>query len=482
MIHNNSLKAELRRGVMINAAAKYSEYALSLVVAAILARLLSPEQFGTVAVVTVLLAFFKLVGDAGLGPAVIQRRDFGPEEHGSVFTLSAFISVAVSALFALVAPLVARVYSDVAYYRLVPAMALALLFTVGSVVPQAMLRKQKRFGALGAVMITSHVVGGATGILGALHGWGAMALVVKSIVSAGLLFLSTLILSGVSPKVRLQFDLYRSIARYSGFQFLFSFINYFSRNLDKLLIGGYLGQASLGFYEKSYRLMMLPLQTLTRVITPVLHPVLAAAQDQTVRVFRGFIRVSRLLAVIGFPLSVFLHFAAGELVLLIFGPQWERSIPVFSILASTVGLQMVLSSTGSIFQVAGRTDLLFVSGTLSAVFMVGGTVAGLLIGSTEAVALGLVCAFVVNFFQGTWMLIHFALNERFRMYLFSLVKPVIIATLLFGVLAFTGSIASVQDLSLVWSLTAKAGLSFLTFLVGLWLTGEYRELFDVFGR
>jgi O-antigen/teichoic acid export membrane protein len=157
----------------------------------------------------------------------------------------------------------------------------------------------------------------------------------------------------------------RQIFSYSAYQFLFNIINYFSRNLDKLLIGKYMGMSPLGYYEKSYRLMMLPLQNITQVITPVMHPIFSDYQNDLERLASGYERIVRFLAFIGLPLSVLLYFTASEVTLIIFGDQWIPSIPIFQILTLSVGIQIILSSSGSIFQAAGDTKSLFVCGLFS---------------------------------------------------------------------------------------------------------------------
>jgi teichuronic acid exporter len=216
--------------------------------------------------------------------------------------------------------------------------------------------------------------------------------------------------------------------RFSTFQFLFNFINYFSRNTDNLLIGKFISPMALGYYDKSYQLMMMPVQNLTHVITPVLHPVLSEFQKDKAKIFSTYLKVVKLLATIGFPLSVFLFFSAQEIVYVLYGSQWEQSVPVFKILALVVGVQMVLSSTGSIFQAVNRTDLLFYSGLLSAVFMICGICYGVFVQKNlEAVGYGLILAFVVNFFQVYYMLIKLTLDSSFSKFLKIFSFPLVIS-------------------------------------------------------
>ena len=179
----------------------------------------------------------------------------------------------------------------------------------------------------------------------------------------------------------------RKIFSYSAYQFLFNVINYFSRNLDKLLIGKHMSMSDLGYYEKSYRLMMLPLQNITQVITPVMHPIFSDFQDDKAKLASSYERIVRILSFIGLPMSVLLFFTAQEVTLIIFGNQWLPSVPVFRILSLSVGVQIILSSSGSIFQAAGDTRSLFICGVFSSTLNVAGMLIGIFyFGTLTAVA------------------------------------------------------------------------------------------------
>lgn len=117
---------------------------------------------------------------------------------------------------------------------------------------------------------------------------------------------------------------------------------------------------------------MLPLQNITQVITPVMHPIFSDFQNDKGKLLSSYERIVRFLAFIGLPLSVLLFFTAEEVTLIIFGDQWMPSVPVFRILSLSVGIQIILSSSGSIFQAAGDTRSLFVCGVFSSAFNVAG--------------------------------------------------------------------------------------------------------------
>lgn len=123
--------------------------------------------------------------------------------------------------------------------------------------------------------------------------------------------------------------------------------------------------------------MMLPLQNITQVITPVMHPIFSDYQNDLQRLGSAYERIMRLLAFIGIPLSVLLFFTAKEVTLIIFGDQWLPSVPVFRILTLSVGVQIILSSSGSIFQAAGDTRSLFICGLFSSLLNVSGMLLGI---------------------------------------------------------------------------------------------------------
>jgi PST family polysaccharide transporter len=240
---------------------------------------------------------------------------------------------------------------------------------------------------------------------------------------------------------------------------MFNFINYFSRNADNLLIGKYLGTDILGFYDKAYKLMLMPVQNLTHVITPVLQPILSEYQDDKKFIFINYSKIVKLLGLIGFPSSVFLFFSAQDIILIMFGDQWLASIPVFNVLGLTVGIQMVLSSSGSIFQSANRPDLFFLSGLLSAVTMVGGILYGVFIGGTlEVIGWCLLISFIINFFQGFYFLIVKVLESSMVEFLKNFIEPLIITMGLFSCYYL---LANFIEMNAIWEFVVRAVLLLL---------------------
>ncbi len=269
-----------------------------------------------------------------------------------------------------------------------------------------MLLREKKFKEIGIRKVSVQIITGVFAIILAYNNFSYYSIIYRSILVSILIFLANLKLSGLKITRNIHLNVVRGIFRYSLYQFLFSVVNYFSRNADNLLIGKFLGPVSLGYYDRAYKLMLLPIGSLTQVITPVLHPVLAIHQDKPEVIYDVYSKIVKFLSIIGFPLSIFLFFSAKEIILIMYGNQWQETIPAFRLLALTVGIQMVLVSSGSIFQALGRTDYLFNAGVFSSIVTITFVLAGVFIGKTiYAVSFMLILAFIINFFQGYYLLI-----------------------------------------------------------------------------
>lgn len=469
-----SIRKSLVSGIFYTALAKYSGIFISIFIGAILARLLTPEEFGTVALVTVFVTFFALLSDFGIGPAVVQNNNLEKEDIESIFSFSVLIGIVLTGLFFMGSGLIAKFYKNDELINVSRLLSLSLLLNSLNIVPRALYQKALKFKQIGIISVLVHMFCGIIAIILAYSGLSYYALVIQSIMSSGISLIIYLIIAPVRIGAKMSIKSIKKIFKFSSFQFMFNFINYFSRNSDNILIGKFFSPSALGYYDKSYRLMMMPVSNLTHVITPVLMPVLSKHQDNTDVVYNAYLKVVRLLATIGFPLSVFLFFSANEIVNLLYGPQWGPSVPVFRLLALTVGIQIILSSSGSIFQVVNRTDLLFYSGLLSSIFMVGGITAGIFIGkSIESVGFGLIIAFCVNFFQGFFMLIKMALKKPMINFLRTIVLPVLVSILMTVALSVFSLYEGDQ---LGYSLIIKILISVLIFSGSFLSIKRYRQV------
>ena len=473
----NNIKSQLFSGVFYTVLAKYSGVVISLVVAGILARLLSPDDFGIVAVATVIIAFFNLLTDMGVSPAIVQHKSLTKDDLSDIFSFTVWTGIGISILFFASSWIIADYYQSDTLRILCQLLSVNLFFASATIVPGAMFYRNKEFKFIAIRSFVIQISAGAAAVTAALCGAGLYALIINPIVSSVLIF----VISFQRYPQRLRFTLgltvLRKIFSYSAYQFLFNVINYFSRNLDKLLIGKYMSMSDLGYYEKSYRLMMLPLQNITQVITPVMHPIFSDFQNDKGKLLSSYERIVRFLAFIGLPLSVLLFFTAEEVTLIIFGDQWMPSVPVFRILSLSVGIQIILSSSGSIFQAAGDTRSLFVCGVFSSAFNVAGILLGIFhFGTLTAVASCIVVTFTINFIQCYWQMYRVTFRQSAWPFIRQLISPLVISILI--ALALIPMQYALEGMNIFVTIIAKGIVSFIIFGIYIQMTHEY----DIVGK
>ena len=279
-------------------------------------------------------------------------------------------------------------------------------------VPKAILLKDLKFKENAIYLFVCQLISSFVAVVLALNNFSYFSIVIKvileSFLSFILFYLKTYKFIGMffsEIKIKDILVSIRKIYVFSKNQFIFNIVNYISKNLDNILIAKVSGSTSLAFYDKSYKLMLMPVHNLTHVITPVFLPVLSK-YNNTNKVFADFKKLISLLSIIGFPLSVFLFFSSSELILLVYGSQWKSSVLLFKILSMAVGFLIILSSFGSIFQVLNKTDLLLKSGIFSCLSLLLFISSSLFVfKSIYIVCYFIVLAIILNFLYASYLLI-----------------------------------------------------------------------------
>jgi PST family polysaccharide transporter len=329
--HNLAQRAS--RGVMVTMGGLWTRAFLQMLSTIVLARLLTPADFGLIAMVASIMGIAELVRDFGMTGAIIQARDMSERLWRSVMWLSMGIGIILSIALALCAPLVALLYNEPKLVELTLFMAPGL-FISGLAMPlQARATKELRFVTLAALDAGSMAGGVVVGIITALLGWGVWALVAMAM---GNFFVRLVVLwIVVKPKfgppkiVRETWSLVSTGGSIFGAELL----GYAEKNLDNVIIGAQLGPAALGQYSRGYALFLLPLQQMNGPLGRVALPVLSALRDDADR-YRRYIRSAAL--VIGYLTLPTYAVAAGvaqPLVLLLLGPGWEVAGTIFALLA-----------------------------------------------------------------------------------------------------------------------------------------------------
>jgi len=349
--------------------------AVSLLVVFVLARRLGPDSYGVVSQASLYVAFTALLLDQGLGSALIQRPRLSPVETASALWLNVFVAVVLMGLTVALAPAAAGFFRTPELAGVLVALSGTLLLKGATVVPQALLNRDLRFGELAACEVVSVCAGAVAAIAAAVAGLGVTSVVVQTIVA-------DLVLA-VACWSRIRGLPLRGSPRALGPLLRFSLnvlggnaLHYVMRNLDNVLIGRFLGPAALAFYALSYRTMLLGVQNITRAVNRVALPYYSRLHGDQAALRSGFLRATRLVSLAAFPLMTSVALAAPEAVPLAFGPSWTSAVLPMQILAVTGLRQSVTSLLSPVLLATGRPhwDLrlnVFTSVCLVASFVVG---------------------------------------------------------------------------------------------------------------
>lgn len=467
----NKSEMSLKNAALINAISKYSVVIMNLFFTAILARLLSPSDYGVVAILTVFTNFFVIFCDMGIGTAVIQNKKLTDEDHNNIFSFSLIIGIGLAVLFSLFSIVIVHMYKNTIYYTLGPVLSLSLMFNTFNMVPNALLMKEKRFMMAGVRKVVANIISYVTAIILAYLGFSYYAIVFQSVSSAVVIFLWNL--KGVNLKIgRVKiFDSVRKVLGFSIYQFLFSIINYFTRNLDNLMSGYFFGQETLGYYDKAYRLMRYPVENLTNVITPSIQPILSDYQDDAEYIYKKYSQILKLLTLASIFISVFCFFASEEVVILFFGDQWYKSVESFHILSLSLIFQIVNGFSGSIYQSVNKTKQMFFAGVINSVILITAIIIGIILGSIEMLALSYTIGFIIMFFVNQFMLSKFCFSKSFFILMKEIWKEGIIFAVMFGVMYFVPTLNN-----LILSATLKFSVCIVIYIIMLIITKEYTIL------
>jgi O-antigen/teichoic acid export membrane protein len=338
---------------------------LKVVVLVVLARLLSPEDFGVVSAALIVIGFSLTFSQLGLGPALVQRPILEPRHVSTAFVASTIIGFLVAGLVWLAAPLLAEFFRMDGFAPVVRG--LALLFPIKGIssVAENLLQRDLRFRFLANSDVLTNSVGyGLTAIALAFLGWGPWALVIAQLTQATM---RAVIVMGVSRPLlspRPSWDAFRELMGYGAGYSVASIGVIAANQVDNMVVGRWLGAYALGLYSRAYQLMAVPSALLGDVLDKVLFPTMARVQDDPQRLASAYLQGTGLIALVTLPIGVVAAVLAPDLVTVTFGSRWEALVPPFQVLV--VGMMFrtsyrmsdsVSKATGMVYSRAWRQAL-----------------------------------------------------------------------------------------------------------------------------
>lgn len=353
-----------------------------------LARLLDPSAFGIAAMLAIFTGFASNFADLNFGSAIVQRKTLDDGQLDTAFWASVAIGMMIAVLTAAAGPSLALFFAQPQLIQLAAITAVNFVFSAVGVVPRAILIRKLEIRKVVEIGFISTVAGLAVSLAMALWIRGALPLVVGPVVgqaASAVLFMAR---AEWIPRARFRFEDIRTLSQIGIYMTGYGILNYWSRNLDNLLIAKVFGATPLAYYVRAYTLMQLPIILITEVASTTLGSVMSRFQDDKERTRSTFLRAQRLITFVAFPTMLGLAIVAGPFVSTVYGEKWLPMVPALRVLALAGMLQGMGSPLGWIYLSQGRTDLQLLWGLISTPVFVVGILLGLSFGSITSVAIG----------------------------------------------------------------------------------------------
>jgi len=371
------LSGRTARGAAVTVTTQALKFLISLGATSVMARLLTPQDYGLIGMVAFVAGFVAMYKDLGLSVATIQKSEISSEQISTLFWLNVSLSVAITLFTAAISPLVARFYKEPRLTRITVLTACGFLISGLAVQHDALLRRQMRYVALGVVGLSSVIVGYIAGIILAWRGFSYWALVGSQLALVTTSTVLTLVFCRWVPNRPRKRSGAAEMIKFGGHLTGFTTINYFSRNLDNLLIGRFAGAQQLGFYSRAYQLMMLPIDQINEPITSVALPSLSRLVDSPESYRKAYLRMLEKIVMVTMPTVVLLIATSDWIIRIVLGSQWAGAVQIFILLGISGFFQPVANTTGWLLLSQGRANHMLQWGLISGPIIITSFLIGL---------------------------------------------------------------------------------------------------------
>jgi O-antigen/teichoic acid export membrane protein len=377
----HDLKRRTARGALISTVGQASNFVLRIGSMVVLARLLTPEDFGLVGMVTACTGFLSLFRDCGLSMATVQRASISREQTSMLFWINLTVGTVLAVLCGIAAPFLAVFYHEPRLLWVTVATGLGFVFGGAAAQHRALLQRNMRFMTLTAIDLISLVASIVVGIGMALAGLRYWSLVGMALSGPIIAAFGLWIVGGWVPGPPRRGADVLSMIRYGGTVTINCVIVYVAYNMDKVLLGRYWGAAALGLYGRAYQLINLPTDNLNSTIGLVAFPALARLQNDWPRLKSYFLKGYGLFLSLVMPITTACALFAEDIVRVLLGPKWDAAVPVFRLLAPTILSFALMNPHAWLMLATGKAARSLKIALLIAPTVILGYVAGLSHGS-----------------------------------------------------------------------------------------------------
>ncbi len=386
----DNLKAKAVNGVVWTSIQRFSQMFVSFISGIVLARLLEPEDYGCIGMLSIFMLISTTFIDGGFASALIQKKRPTQEDYSTVFFWNLGLSVVIYFILFFCAPLIAEFYHVPLLCNLLRVQGVVLIINALQTVQSNQLNKQFRFKKIAITLISTSIISLVVTIGLAYIGWGVWSLVVHNILVTLIPTLVYWTTNNWCPKLLFSFKSFKELFSFGFYMLLSTLVATIANNIQGLLIGRIYNPALMGYYSKAHSTEMLASTTIAQVVSQVTYPLYSELQDGKDQMIVAIKRITSLIAFVTFPLMFLLILLGKPLFILLYSNKWIESIPYFQLLC-LAGLAVCLQSANSqTIAAIGKSKVMFNWSVIKQLVGICFVIIGLLLHGIEGMLIGMV--------------------------------------------------------------------------------------------
>ena len=404
---SESLKDKTIKGVGWSAIDNVSQYAVSFVVSIVLARLLTPDDYGLLGIITIFTAVCTVLLSGGFGSALIRKKDASEDDYSTVFIVNFGMSLLLYWVIYFCSPLIARFFGREELVLLTRVISFGLIIGALTIVQQTRLTKRIDFKTQTKITLIASIASGIVGIVMALLGCGVWSLVVQSLISQSLRTALLWLYNHWIPQLHFSKKSFNELFGFGWKMMVSSLLDAVWKELYQVIVGKFYSPATLGQYTRAKGFSQLFSRNLTSVVQRVTYPVLSDIQDDKLRMFLAYRRIIKTTMFITATCMLFLGAISEPLLYCLIGAKWHEAATYLPLICIAGSLYPLHAINLNMLQVQGRSDLFLGLEIVKKFILLGPLFVGAFVGIMPMLyvnlATGIIAYFLNSYYSGKFL-------------------------------------------------------------------------------
>lgn len=389
-----SLTEKTVKGVGWNSVDRIANYGIGFIVGIVLARLLSPEEYGLIGIIGIFTAIFNIILDSGLSTALIRKHGVTDTDYCTVFWTNLFLSFGLTAVLYFCAPVIGHFFNRPELVPYVHVMAFILIINALSITQQARLTKNIDFKTQTKISLIAHTLSGVIGIVMAYMGYGVWALVAQQMTSRLFTTILLWIYNKWWPKLVFSWESFKDLFNFSWKLLVAQIINTGFNQVYQAVIGKVYSPNTLGQYTRAQQYGHLVSSSVGDVVLKVSLPVMSSIQNEDERLLRAFRIIIKTTMLVSSVILIGMAACAKPLIYVLIGEQWLPCVPMMQILTFSLMLYPLQQININMLTVQGRSDIQLILQVVKCVLAIGPILLGIYIGIYWMLIGSVVCGWI----------------------------------------------------------------------------------------